>query len=331
MAFIDEQIAKIPDNSIRIVYPEGKEPKIIQVAERLVAAGVASPILIGDSEQIAQVAAEVGASLEGVQIVKPAECPKLPEYAELFAEASELPAVVAEMMLKKPLYFASMMVRAGDADCIVAGLTIETDEVVAANKMIIGMAPGVNTPSCISIADSPTFQGTQGSLMAFSDTAINIAPSAEELADIAIASAHTVRDMLGWTPRVALLSFSTLGSGNHERAKLVAEAVKLANERAPELFIDGEMQLDTAVAPDVAAKKFKRPSEVAGQANVLVFPNLDASNIGIKMLQRLGGCTTNGGMLQGFAKPVADLSRGATTEHIFRNSVMLIRASQANK
>ena len=326
MAFLDEQIAKIPNNSTRIIYPEGKEPKIIEVAARIVSTGVGTPILVGDPEEIKKVADELGASLDGIEIANPASCPKMGEYAKVFAEASELPEVVAELMLKKNLYFASTMVRAGDADCIIAGLTIETDEVVAANKMIIGMAEGVNTPSCISILDSPTY-----GLVALADTAINIAPNSEELADIAISSARTVHGMLDWTPRVAMLSFSTLGSGSHERAKLVAEAVKLANERAPELYIDGEMQLDTAVAPDVAAKKFKRPSEVAGQANVLVFPNLDASNIGVKLLQRLAGINTNGGMLQGFAKPVSDLSRGATAEHIFRNSVMLIRSSLAQK
>lgn len=331
MAFIDDQIARIPDSSVRIVYPEGREPKILQAAARIVAADVGTPILLGSSEEIRSAAAEAGVSLEGMELICPAESTKLDAYAELFSELSELPASVGKLMLKKPLYFGAMMVRAGDGDCMIAGLTIETDEVVAANKLIVGMAKGVQTPSCISIIDSPYFTGSQGGLLALSDTAINIDPTADELADIAISSARTVRALLDWEPRVALLSFSTSGSANHERAKRVAAAVKLANERAPEFHIDGEMQLDAALAPDVAAKKLDRKSAVAGRANVLVFPNLDASNIGIKLLQRVGGIPSSGGMLQGFAKPVCDLSRGATVEHIFRNSVMLIRCARADK
>lgn len=329
MAFIDEQIAKIRDRSTRLVYPEGAEPNIIRAAARMVDLGIASPILIGDPAGIRKAAEDARASLDGIELVSPADSPEKDRYAEIFAQVSELPVAVAEMMLKKPLYFGSVMVRAGDADCLVGGISTETDEVVAANKLIIGMADGVETPSCISVVEIPGYEGPQGNLLVFSDTGINIDPTAEELADIAITSAHSVREILGWEPRVAMLSFSTCGSANHPRSKKIAEAVAIAKSRAPELLVDGEMQLDTAIVPDVAQRKFTRPSQVAGRANVLIFPNLDAGNIGVKLLQRLAKAQANGGMLQGFAKPVSDLSRGGTAESVVRNSVMAVRAAQS--
>lgn len=221
------------------------------------------------------------------------------------------------------------MVKAGDADCMVAGVSTETDEVVATYKLIIGMSKGVETPSCFSIQEVPHYDGPHGHLVAFSDTAINIAPTSEELADIAISSARSIRAILGWEPRIAMLSFSTCGSASHERAALVARAVEIAREREPDLMVDGEFQLDAAIIPEVAARKVKRPSEVAGRANVLVFPNLDASNIGVKLLQRLGGAKPTGGMLQGFSKPVSDMSRGAGAEDVLRASVMLTRLFQS--
>ena len=331
MAFIDEQISKIRDNSARVIYPEGKELNIIQAAERMVKIGVGSPVLLGDPDAIQKVAEQGEVSLEGIEIVSPSEAPQKKQYIEQFAKNSGLPEIAAEVMLANPLYFGAMMVKMGDGDCLVAGVVTETSEVVAAGKMIIGMAEGVSTPSCISVIEVPNFEGPQGNLLVFSDTAINVDPTAEELADIAIASARSVRGILGWIPRVGMLSFSTCGSAAHERVQKVAKAVELAREREPELLIDGEMQLDTAIVPEVAKRKFPRPSEVAGQANILIFPNLDAGNIGVKLLQRLGKAHANGGMLQGFAKPVCDLTRGGTTEDIVRNSVMAVRLLEATK
>lgn len=329
MTFLEEQISKIQGNSTRIVYPEGSEPNIIRAVAQIVEIGFATPILIGERESIEKAASEIGVSLAGVEIISTADAPQKAAYAEAFAEESGLPAVAAELMLKKPLYFGAMMVKHGDADCIVAGLATETDEVVATYKLIIGMEEGVHTPSCFTVLEIPGFQGPEGNLLALSDTAINIDPTAEELADIAIASSRSARRMLGWEPRIAMLSFSTCGSANHERAQRVAKAVAIAREREPDLLVDGEMQLDAAISPEVAARKINRPSEVAGRANILVFPNLDAGNIGSKLLQRIAKAQSNGGVLQGFARPVSDVSRGASAENILRISVMLTRAKQS--
>ena len=331
MTFIEEQVGKIQVNSTRIVYPEGTEPNIIQAAAEMVRLGVASPILIGTPEKVRRVAKEARAKLDGISIVCPDGFPKTPQYAQTLAAESGLPVIAAEMMLKNPLYFGAMLVKAGDGDCLVAGIATETAEVVAAGKLIIGMEDGVNTPSCISIIELQDYDGPQGNLLAFSDTAINVDPSSEELADIAISSARSVHGLLGWEPRVALLSFSTCGSAGHERAKKVADAVAIARSRQPELLIDGEMQLDTAIVPEVAERKFTRPSPVAGQANILIFPNLDAGNIGVKLLQRLGKAHANGGMLQGFRAPVCDITRGGKSENIVRNSIMAVRLYQARE
>lgn len=331
MTFIEEQISKIKTNTTVIVYPEGAEPDIIKAAEQLVCRRLASPVLIGEINKIMEKAAEIGADLAGVELINPKESPKTAVYAETFAKICGFPETTAKILLKKPLYYAAMMTKAGDADCMAAGIITETAEVVAAYKMILGMEKGIITPSCISIVEAPGFQGEEGGLIAMSDTAINENPMSEELADIAISSARTVKKLLDWMPRVALLSFSTLASSGHECARKVADAVKLAQSREPGLLIDGEMQLDTAVSPEVAKRKFTRPSQVAGRANVLVFPNLDSSNIGIKLLQRLGNASSSGGILQGFSKPVCDLSRGANAEQVVRNAVMLIRLSEAQK
>ena len=334
MTFLEYQIEKIKNNSVVIVYPEGTDPSIIQAASRIIGYDIATPVLVGHEEKIRQTAEELHVDISGARIIDPPNSEKLDAYAEEFSVISKYPLTTAKVLLKKPLYYSAMMVRTGDADCMAAGILTETAEVVAAYKLILGMEEGIETPSCISFVETLTYQNGEeenNNLIAMADTAINAAPSSKELADIAIASAHTVRHLLGWEPRVAMLSFSTLGSSNHESARKVAQAVQIANEREPELLIDGEMQLDTAVSPDVAERKFTRESQVAGRANILVFPDLGASNIGIKLLQRLAGMKSNGGILQGFARPVIDLSRGATVDQVERNSVCLITTAYGQK
>ncbi len=329
MTFLETQIAKIKGHDTRIVYPEGNEPTILKAAQEVVSIGFATPILLGNVEEIKKTAEEIGVSLNGMELYNPVMTERIDAYAETFAKSSELPIIAAKIIMKKPLYYGAMMVKQGDADCIVAGLATETNEVVATYKLIIGMAEGVKVPSCFTVLEIPGFEGSEGNLLALSDTAININPTSEELADIAIASARSVREIMDWEPRVAMLSFSTCGSANHECASKVANAVQMIKEREPELKVDGEMQLDSAIRPDVASRKFKRHSDVAGSANVLVFPNLDAGNIGTKLLQCIGKAQSNGGILQGFAKPVSDVSRGASIENIIRISVMLTRAMQS--
>jgi phosphate acetyltransferase len=220
------------------------------------------------------------------------------------------------------------MVKLGEADCMVAGLSHTTGEVIMACEMIIGLQEGISTVSSMGIMNIPGYDGPEGSLMAIADCAVAPAPDSNELADIAISTADTVKRLLGWEPRVALLSFSTKGSADHERVDMVLRALDLVKERKPDLLVDGELQLDAAIVPEVAAKKVKGESPVAGRANTLIFPDLNAGNIGVKLVQRFAGGVGYGPLLQGFACPVSDLSRGAPVEEIVGATTMVVVCAQ---
>jgi phosphate acetyltransferase len=219
-------------------------------------------------------------------------------------------------MVVRPVVFGGMMVRQGDADTMVAGVRTATANVIQAGALTVGYAPGITTASSFFLMIMPEFRGRKGQPLVFADCAVNIAPTAEQLADIALASATSAAKLLDEPPRVAMLSFSTQGSAAHERVELVTRALEIIRQRAPDAPIDGEFQADSALMPQVAAKKIKRPSDVAGNANVLIFPDLNAGNIGYKLVQYLAGARAIGPFLQGFAKPISDLSRGASIEDI---------------
>ena len=219
-------------------------------------------------------------------------------------------------MMRLPLNFAVLMEAIGEADCTVAGLVHTTTEVILAAQMIIGMQEGMETISSWGVWSIPGFQGADGELLVHADCAVVVDPTAAELADIAIASADTTAALLDLEPRVALLSFSTKGSGQHEKVDRVLEALEIARKRRPDLKIDGELQVDAAILPDVAARKIKEPSDVAGRANILIFPDLNSGNIGVKLVQIFAKADAFGPLLQGFAKPITDLSRGASVTGI---------------
>jgi phosphate acetyltransferase len=221
-----------------------------------------------------------------------------------------------------------MMVRQSDADAMVAGLAHATEDVIMASELIIGMQEGASTPSSFSLMEIPGYVGAEGNLLIFADAAVNPDPTPQQLADIAIATARSAKELLGWEPRVAMLSFSTKGSAMHPLVDKVIDAVKIIRERELTLLVDGELQADAAIVPEVASKKIKETSSVAGKANILIFPDLGAGNISYKLVQRLAKATAYGPVLQGFAKPVSDLSRGATLEDIIGATTMVVVRAQ---
>ena len=229
------------------------------------------------------------------------------------------------------MYYAMMKEELGDVDCTFCGHVNTTGDVLMAAQTVIGLAEGVDVPSILALVDTPAFEGPEGSVIAFTDCGLNPEPTATELASIAISAADNVRSIMGWEPRVAFLSFSTDGSGAGTSVDRVREAIELARGRRADLAIDGEFQLDAAIRPDVAAKKVRRDSEVAGRANVLVVPNINVGNIGIKLIQNFAHADAYGPLLQGFRKVVCDCSRSAPVSELVGNVIMSCVRSQALK
>lgn len=299
----------------RIVLPEGVQDRIITAAWQAQQQGLCRPILIGASDPIAAQCAAMGIPKQGwYDRTDPTEAP-LDEYADTLASQG-IDRTAARFLLEEPLFYGAMLVQLGQADAMVAGYVSESGEVINAASMFIGMEDEVESPSSFFLFEIPGFHGPEGALLMYADCGFQIEPSEEELASIAALTARSAQRLLGWEPRVALLSFSTKGSAEHPRTERLARVLELVRSREPKLLIDGEMQADAALCPEVAAKKIPEGSPVAGRANVLIFPSLEAGNIAYKLTQRLTGATAYGPILQGFRKPVCDLSRGSSVEDI---------------
>ncbi|MEF9988950.1 MAG: phosphate acetyltransferase [Christensenellaceae bacterium] len=311
-----------------ILLPEGSEPRTIKAAAIIAEEGIADVVLLGDENEIEKANTD-HVNLSCVKIINPVTSPKLDEYAAMFYEMRKSKGITLEQAkdtCKNTLYYAVMMIKNNDADGMVAGAINSTGNTLRPALQVIKTKPGVSiVSSCFIMELKDKSYGDDG-VMVFADCAINIEPSAEELAAIAIASADTARGLAGITPRVAMLSFSTKNSAKHENVDKVVSATQLVKQLAPELMVDGELQADAALVASVG--QLKSPgSEVAGKANVLIFPDIQSGNIGYKLVQRLAGAEAIGPVSQGLARPVNDLSRGCSVEDIV--NVVSITAVQA--
>ena len=316
----------------RGVFPEANEETILRAARRLLDEGLAFPVLLGAPGKLGQFAASLDLSLDGFEIVdagmEATRARLIEEGGHLFPDMS---AKGLEKRLRSPLNLGAFLVAADKADALVAGIRHTTQDVILAALTFVGMQEDISIPSSMMLMRVPGYEGPEGNLVVFADCGVAVAPDASELADIAIATAQSVRVLLGWEPRVALLSFSTKGSGDHESVARVVEAVRLVRERNPQLLVDGELQLDAAIVPEVAARKVPGESAVAGRANILIFPDLNAGNIACKAVQRFAKADAFGPFLQGFARTVSDLSRGASVTDVVGASVMACVHAQGRK
>ena len=334
MSIMEKIRARAKKNPGRIVLPEGEEKRTIAAAAQALKEGLAFPILIGDPERIGAIAKEQGVSPEGIQIINPVSGGRAEKYSEeLYSLRKEkgLSREQAGELIMDPMYYGIMMVKMRDADGLVSGAVHTTGDMLRPALQIIRTKPGIKVVSSSFLMDCPNKSLGEDGLLIYADCVVMPCPTAEELAHIAVSAADTARVLCGVEePRVAFLSFSTMGSAKHPLVDKVREAVKIAHELAPDLLLDGEMQMDAALVPEIGASKAPG-SPVAGRANVFIFPDLQAGNIGYKITQRVAGAECFA-VLQGLASPCNDLSRGCSVEDIVNTiAITSVQARGADK
>ncbi len=332
MKLLEQIMQRAKANPQRIVLPEGTEIRTLKAADIVLKEKAARLILIGNEAEIKSLAKKNNLShIEEAKIVDPETHPDMEHYANLLFEIRKSKGMTIEqarVLAKDPLYLGCLLIKNGDADGELAGARNFTGDVLRPAFQIVKTLPGIKVVSGAMLMFTPSEQYGENGLLVFADCAVNPNPTAEELAQIAICTAETAKTLAGFDPRVAMLSFSTKGSAKHELVDKVVEATRIAKETAPELLIDGELQADAALVPSVGQSKAPG-SKIAGHANVLVFPDLQAGNIGYKLVQRFSGAEAVGPILQGMAAPINDLSRGCSVEEIV--SMLAITANQAMK
>jgi phosphate acetyltransferase len=323
---------KAAGNKKRIVFPEGDDERIIRAAEKAEKENLADVIILGDENQILKDAAQYGVNLDGIEIINPRSNDYIEEFTEKFYELRKHKNISIEDAVKSvidPLYFGTMMIYTDKADGMVAGAANATGNVLRPAFQIVKTQEGISTVSSaiIVVVKDKSF-GEEG-VFVFSDCAVNPAPNSQQLAEIAIATADTTKSLLAFEPKVAMLSFSTMGSAKHENVEKVQKAVEIAHKNAPELILDGELQLDAAIVESVSKRKAPN-SKLNGDANVLIFPDLQSGNIGYKLVQRLAGADAVGPILQGLAAPINDLSRGCSVEDVVNLTAITVVQAQNN-
>lgn len=313
-SFIDTLIDRAKADKKTIVLPEGNDERILEAAQEALAQGIANIIILGDADEIAA----KGYNLECATIIDPATSDKQEEFAELLYELRKAKGMTpeeAKELVKDPIHFAVLMVKSGLCDGLVGGACHATIKILSPSLKIIKTAPGEPMVSSFFIMDVPGSEFGENGLFLFADCALEIQPTSEKLAHIANQTDKSFKRLIGDDPRIALLSHSSHGSAVNDDSTKVVKAVEYIRENYPDIVADGELQLDAAIVPELGASKAPN-SPVAGKANVLIFPDLDAANIGYKLVQRLGGAKAYGPVLQGLAAPVNDLSRGCTAEDV---------------
>ena len=319
MAFIDEIKAKAKANKKVIVLPESEDERTYRAAAAVLAEDIANIVIIGNVDDVNGKAAQYGVDISKATVIDPATSDKLPAYIDKLVELRQkkgmTPEQAKDILLNQYIYYGVMMVKMKDADGLVSGACHSTANTLRPCLQILKTAPGTKLVSAFFLMNVPDCEYGENGTFVFADCGLNQNPTSEELAEIAASSAVSFKSLTGKEPRVAMLSYSTMGSAKHDDVSKVQEAVRIAKENHPEICLDGEMQLDAAIVESVGSSKAPG-SPVAGKANVLIFPNLDSGNIGYKLVQRLGKAEAYGPMTQGIAAPVNDLSRGCSWEDI---------------